>query len=134
MIPTLPRLTCIPPVVLICAVSLAGCAYTKYMAEARERQQNLNEQLATEQDKGRMIEGESTQRKIERDQLLREEKQLQQDLAQHKKTLAQLSRVPAPRRTVNQQAEIEKLQSQIKRAETSIAEKRRRLNEQVLDY
>lgn len=130
--PTFPRFARIPLAVLIYAVAVSGCAYTKYMAEAKERQQSLNQQLATEQDKGEIIQGESTQREIERDQLLSEKKQLEQDLVQYQKRLAKLSSVPPHRRTVSQQAEIEKLQSQIKRTQASIAEKKRRLSKELL--
>jgi DNA repair exonuclease SbcCD ATPase subunit len=130
---TLRRFVRVTLALLIGAVAVSGCAYTKYMAEAKERQQNLNAQLAGEQDEAKIIQDESVARKTELAQLRRETKQLSGELGKHQARLAELSRVPPRQRTVSQQAEINKMQGEIDRLKKIIDVKKREIERRAYD-
>lgn len=123
----------VTPILLIGAVALSSCAYTKYMAEARGRQQDLNEQLTGEREEAKRVQGESKAREREVTRLHKEKKQLERELNKQQAKLAELNRIPPRQRTVSQQAEINKMQGEIVRLKRSIDTKKREIEQRVYE-
>lgn len=113
--------------VLVAAINVNGCAYTREMAKAEANRSAMNQELA--------LTNAAVQSKQSKTPALQDERDgLRRTLAAHKRTLSslevrreKLAMVPAAHRTSGEQVKLAQIQSQIDQARRQIDEKENRL-------